>query len=90
MNPLRWLARQLFEDDDALPGPEEMVRLARPDGQLVAGLWREMLQRQGIESLLKNAQPVSVYIGEYFGRYEVHVLQRDLERARDILGLPAE
>ena len=90
MNPLRWLMRLLFEDDDAPPGPEEMVLLAEPDGQLVAGLWQEMLQRQGIDCLIKNTQPVSVYIGEYLGRYEIHVLYRDLERAREVLGLPAE
>jgi hypothetical protein len=91
VNPLRWLVRLLFEDDNEPPGPEELVLLARAEGEAVAGMWREMLRNQGIESMIKNTNPVAVYVGEYFGRCEIHVLHRDLERARAVLGIePAE
>lgn len=68
-----------------------MVLLARPGADAVAGMWREMLARKGIHALVKNRDALSAQYnapGPWWA-YEIHVLNRDLERAREILGIEA-
>ena len=94
MNPLRWLYRQVFEDDDSEPKPDDLVVVAEPADDGVAGIWRDQLGRNGIRSMLKDRNSLNT-MGMRFGQlwphqYELYVLYRDLEAAREILGLDAD
>ena len=90
MNPLRWLYRQVFEDGDREPKPDELVVVAEPADDAVAGIWRDQLERHGIRSMLKERNTLNT-MGMRFGQlwphqYELYVLYRDLSAAREILG----
>jgi hypothetical protein len=64
------------------------VLLGRPDGEPIAELWRNMLEQRGIYSLTRNVSaPAHIRMAD---RFEVYVLQRDLEDARDLLCLDAD
>ncbi len=59
MNPLRWLWRQMFEDDDSPPAPDQLVLLGEPDGEIVAGFWEGMLKDKGIRCVVKNVNSIA-------------------------------
>jgi len=84
MNPLRWLWKQVFEDDDEPPEPHELVLLGEPAGEALAELWKGKLKAAGIGSLVRNASAIAVYGVPSF---EVLVAYEDLEPARRILNL---
>lgn len=90
MNPLRWLWRVLMEDDDSPPEPDQLVLLAEPDGEAVAGLWEGMLAHNGIGCVVKNVSGIAHLRSNAIPMFEVHVLYRDLSRARELLGLDDE
>lgn len=75
-----------------LPSPDALVLLARPHGEGEAQLFRDMLEHEGIRSLIKNLDPVSARAGGMGPpwAYELWVLRRDLRRAREILDLPRD
>ena len=88
MNPLRWLWHTLMEDDEARePRPDEIVLLAEPDGEAVAGLWEGILAHNGIGCVIKNVNGIAHLRSNAIAMFEVHVLYRDLARARELLGL---
>jgi len=82
------------DDADApvrLPSPDELALLAAPNGEAEAQLFHDMLEQQGIRSMIKNRDPVSARAGGMGPpwAYELWVLRRDLLRAREILGTEA-
>ena len=83
MNPLRWLWKQVFDDDDP-PEPNQLVILGEPPGEMVAELWKSKLEAEGIESLVKNVSPLAAY---GFPSFEVLVHYKDLDPARRLLNL---
>lgn len=89
MNPLRWLWRLVFEDDDAPPDPDQLVLLALPDGEAVARLWAGILQNRGIPSVVRDTSLYSPGYRIGAPRMEVLVRYEHLEAAREILGLSA-
>jgi hypothetical protein len=89
MRFVRRLVRR--RDPDAPPRlrrPDELVLLARPSGEPEAQMLRELLAQQGVQSLVKNLDPVSAQSGGMGPpwAYELWVLRRDLRRAREIIG----
>ena len=89
MNALRWLWRQVFEDDDSRePAPDEIVCLAEVEGEGTAEMWCGMLKQRGIHSMAKNMSALAHW--RLGSPWEVHVLYRDLARARELLGLDDE
>ncbi len=87
MNPFRWLWRVLLEDDDSPPEPGQVVLLGEPDGEAVAGLWQGILEDKGIRCVVKNVNGIAHLRSNAISMFEVHVLYRDLGRARELLGL---
>jgi len=75
-----------------LPSPGALVLLVRPHGEAEAQLFRDMLEQEGVRSLIKNRDPVSARAGGMGPpwAYELWVLRRDLRRAREILDLPSD
>jgi len=87
VNPLKWLWRQVFEDDNRPPAPDQLVVLGEPAGEALAGFWKETLESEHIESMVRNVSSIAVYGAPQF---EVLVRYRDLERARSLLNLNNE
>jgi hypothetical protein len=75
-----------------LPSPDALVLLTRPYGEAQAQLFRDMLEQEGVRSLIKNRDPVSARAGGMGPpwAYELWVLRRDLRRAREILALSGD
>lgn len=71
-----------------LPSPDELALLAHPNGEAEAQLFHDMLEQQGIRSMVKNRDPVSARAGGMGPpwAYELWVLRKDLHRGREILG----
>ncbi|MBI5284814.1 MAG: DUF2007 domain-containing protein [Chloroflexi bacterium] len=94
MNFFFRILQRLLGGDDAgapvrLPSPDALVLLTRPQGEAEAQLFRDMLEQEGIRSMLKNRDPVSARDGGMGPpwAYELWVLRRDLLRARDAIGV---
>ena len=91
MNPFRWLYNQLLGDVPDHRKPDDLVILAEPEDDAVAGIWRDQLEKHGIPSLLKDRNALNsmgMRMGQLWPRqYELSVRYRDLEAARQILGL---
>src|SRR5690242_13737562 len=97
MNFISRLVRRIAgpgEDDGApqrLPSPDELVLLTRPNGEPDAQPSRQLLEREGIRSMIKNRDAVSAESGGIGPpwAYELWVLRRDLRRAREVLDIDA-
>lgn len=92
----RILDRLARRDDDGapprLPSPDELVLVARPQGEPEALMLRELLDEHGIRAMVKNRDAASAQAGGLgpSWAYELWVLRRDLRRARELLDLPPE
>ena len=84
MNPLRWFLRQVLGEDDDPPGPDQLVLLGDPPGEIVAQMWRSKLAAEGIEALVKNVSSLALYGVPSF---QVLVRYKDLDAAREVLNL---
>jgi hypothetical protein len=71
-----------------LPSPDELVLVARPNGEIEAQLLRQMLAAEGVHAMVKNRDAVSAESGGMGPpwAYELWVLRKDLRRAREIVG----
>ena len=81
-----------FSGGDAperLPSPDELVLLVEPNGEAEAQLFHDMLEQQGIRSMIRNTDASSARAGGLgpVWAYELRVLRKDLHRGREILGL---
>jgi hypothetical protein len=76
---------------ERLPSPDALVLLARPHGEAEAQLFHDMLEHEGIRSMIRNTDAASARAGGMGPpwAYELWVLRRDLRRAREILELEA-
>jgi Putative prokaryotic signal transducing protein len=87
MNPLRWLWRQVFDDDENPLAADQLVVLGMPSGEALAGLWQSTLESAQIHSMVRNVNSIAVY---GLPQWEVLVQYTDLERARELLDLHDE
>ena len=71
---------------------DDLVRIAVAPDELVAHLWKGVLEDSGVKCLLKNTDYLSVMSGGLAAPYsiQVFVLRRDAEKARRVLGLERE
>jgi Putative prokaryotic signal transducing protein len=71
-----------------LPSRDELVLVARPNGEIEAQLLRQMLAAEGVHAMVKNRDAVSAESGGMGPpwAYELWVLRKDLRRAREIIG----
>jgi len=100
MPSLSQLLRRLLQRDPdpprRLPSPDKLVLVARPRGEAEAQLFRDMLEQEGIRSMIRNRDAVSARAGGVGPpwAYELWVLRRDLARSRELIGpdvsLPAD
>ena len=74
---------------ERLPSPDDVVLLVEPNGEAEAQLFHDMLEQQGVRSMVRNTDAASARAGGMgpVWAYELRVLRKDLRRAREILGL---
>ena len=91
MNVLSRLFGRLAGDSapHRLPSPDELVIVVKPNGEAEAQLFRDMLEQEGIRSMIRNNDASSARAGGMGPpwAYDLLVLRKDLRRAREILGL---
>ena len=87
MNPLGWLKRALLNDGPVSePRPDEIVVLAEATDAAEAGLWAEILNRNGVHCVAVDAGYVA-FAGTRQPAWRVLVAYRDIARARELIGL---
>lgn len=63
-----------------------LVFLANAPNEVVANLWKGVLEENGIQSMLKSVNlATSLYVSMSMLQYEIYVLAEDEEKAREIL-----
>jgi len=68
------------------PGKEPLVRVAVAPNEVVAGIWKDVLQENGINCLLKSINLVtSMYTSPITLQFEVLVLASEAKKAGEIL-----
>lgn len=78
------------------PEPEEhfrkgsLVHVATVRGELEAQMWKGILKDNGVESLVKVAESLNIYMPPIALKHKIYVLEEDEEKAREILGDIAE
>jgi hypothetical protein len=87
VNPLRWLWRLVFEDDDSPPDPDQLVLLALPDGEALARLWQGLLDNRGIPCVVRDTALYAPGFRIGAPRMEILVRYEHLEAARNVLGI---
>ncbi|MCH7812132.1 MAG: DUF2007 domain-containing protein [Chloroflexi bacterium] len=77
---MRWLKRYLESDDP-------IVKVVGAISEQEAGMWRELLENNGIPAMSKNMSGLSVtgHVGPMAIDFDLFVKRSDLERAREIL-----
>jgi len=65
---------------------EPLVYIATAPNEIVANMWKDALEENGIKCLLRSANLItSVYALPIANQYEVLVLASDAEKAKEIL-----
>ena len=86
---LGWFGSGAGDAPVRLPSPDELVVLVEPNGEAEAQLFRDMLEQEGIRSMVRNTDASSARAGGMgpVWAYELLVLRKDLQRGRQVLGL---
>jgi hypothetical protein len=72
--------------DKADKGKERLVYITTASNEVVANIWKDVLEENGIKSLLKSVNLVtSMYTSPITLEYEILVLASDAEKAKEIL-----
>lgn len=87
LNPLKWLWKAVFDDDNSPPDPDQLVVLGEPCGEALAGLWKNTLEAGNVKSMTRNVSAIAIY---GLPQFQVLVRYKDMERARQLLALPDE
>ena len=67
-------------------GDEPLVHIATAPDEVMASLWKEVLEDEGIRSMVKRSDlAAAMYSLPFNTQCEVHVLASDAERAKEIL-----
>lgn len=64
---------------------EKLVPVAVAPNELIAELWRGLLEQEGITAMLKAMGPGSAYFSNFGNQHTLFVLESDAQRAREIL-----
>ena len=78
--------------DELPPLPEEITRegalvhLATAPNEIEARLWKGILEDNGIQSMIKVAESLNLYLSPLGLKHRLYVLEEDEEKAREVLG----
>lgn len=80
------LGRNQHEEPQVHPhGDERLVAIGTAPNEIVASLWRGMLEEAGIRSMAKPLGPGAAYFTTTIVPHKVYVLESDAERAKELL-----
>lgn len=77
--------------DKLLPLPEEVARegslvhVATAPNEIEARLWKGILEEDGIQSMIKVAESLNLYLSPLALEHRLYVLEEDEQQAREIL-----
>lgn len=86
----RLIARAAGADaPERLPSPDDLVLVARPEGEPEALMMQDILKNAGIAAMVRNRDAATARGGGWGPpwAYELIVRRADLRRARDLLDL---
>ncbi|MBN2074800.1 MAG: DUF2007 domain-containing protein [Dehalococcoidales bacterium] len=78
--------------DELPPLPEEvkregdLVHVATAPNEIEARLWKGILEDNGIQSMIKVAESLNLYLSPLALKHRLYVLEEDEQKAREILG----
>ncbi len=81
---------------ELLPEPEErfregpLVEIVTVRGEIEARIVKGILKDNGVESMIKVAESLNIYLSPLVLKHTIYVLEEDEEKAREILGDVAE
>ena len=77
--------------DELPPLPEEvsregdLVQVATAPNEIEAQLWKNILEDNGIQSMIKVAESLNLYLSPLALKHRLYVLEEDEQKAREIL-----
>ena len=77
--------------DELPPLPEEeprggaLVHIATAPNEIEARLWKGILEDNGIQSMIKVAESLNLYLSPLALKHQLYVLEEDEQKAREIL-----
>ena len=77
--------------DKLPPLPEEvsregdLVQVATAPNEIEAQLWKNILEDNGIQSMIKVAESLNLYLSPLGLKHRLYVLEEDEQKAREIL-----
>ena len=77
--------------DELPPLPEEeprggaLVHIATAPNEIEARLWKGILEDNGIQSMIKVAESLNLYLSPLTLKHQLYVLEEDEQKAREIL-----
>jgi hypothetical protein len=78
--------------DELPPLPEEITRegalvhLATAPNEIEARLWKGILEDNGIQSMIKVAESLNLYLSPLALTHRLYILEEDEQKAREVLG----
>ncbi|OGN87886.1 MAG: hypothetical protein A2158_06300 [Chloroflexi bacterium RBG_13_46_14] len=64
----------------------DLVHVATAPNEIEARLWKGILEDNGIQSMIKVAESLNLYLSPLALRHRLYVLEEDEQKAREILG----
>lgn len=78
--------RNAFLPEKGPPAPDDIVLLAESRSEPELQLWADILRRNAVDVMVV-APPSTLVYGGFFGAGRIEVRQKDVEKARELLGL---
>ena len=78
--------------DELPPLPEEITRegalvhLATAPNEIEARLWKSILEDNVIQSMIKVAESLNLYLSPLALKHRLYILEEDEQKAREVLG----
>lgn len=63
-----------------------LIHIATAQNEIEAQLWKGILEDNGIYSMARTAESLNLYLSPMSLKYQLYVLEPDVEKAMEILG----
>ena len=64
---------------------DQLIHIATAPNEIEARLWKGILEDNGIQSMIKVAESLNLYLSPLALKHRLYVLEEDEQKARDIL-----
>ena len=80
------LVKELPPEPEKILREGDLVLIASAPNEIEARLWKNILEDNGISSMIKVPGSLNLYLSPIVLKHELYVLEPDAEKAREILG----